>query len=79
MKKSFTEEIKVCNRLFSDLSNAYSDIELDQFTKEDLMRFFSTILQDANIDTNIIVRVLESHHSTEAKEQALTIKINEGW
>lgn len=68
------------NRLTSDLQNLMYEYESDDLTKEVLMNYFSTFLLDADVDSTIVVEVLEDNSFGEiGKQEALAIKINEGW
>lgn len=68
------------NCLSSELSNLVSDFKLGTLTEEDLYMYFSTMLTDAEVDSKIVVNVLGRQEFGElGKNQALSIKVNEGW
>lgn len=70
------KEIENC--LDSKLTNMLSDFDSGLLTTESILCYFSQILLDANVDSKIIVNVLEKFEEY-GKEIALGIKINEGW
>lgn len=79
MKKSI-RQIEIENRLYSDLSNMVSEFETGQLTEELIYNYFRLFLSDANVNSDIIVNVLENERFGKlGKEEALSIKINEGW
>jgi hypothetical protein len=72
------KEIENC--LTSDLQNLIYEFNSGILTEEILYGYFSEFLLDANVDSKIIVNVLEQINFGElGKKQALSIKINEGW
>jgi len=80
MKKSLTETDKIKNRLTSDLSNLLSEYRNKCLDEEILIDYFVDFLLDANIDSIIVVDVLERKNFGElGKEAALGIKVREGW
>ncbi|MFA5586043.1 MAG: hypothetical protein WDA02_05795 [Saccharofermentanales bacterium] len=79
MKKSI-RQIEIENRLYSDLSNMVLEFQSGQLTEELIYNYFKLFLSDANVDSEIIVNVLENDRFGKlGKEEALSIKINEGW
>lgn len=79
MKKSI-RQIEIENRLYSDLSNMVLEFQSGQLTEELIYNYFKLFLSDANVDSEIIVNVLENDRFGKlGKEEALGIKINEGW
>jgi len=76
--KHTNKEIENC--LTSDLQNLIYEFESGNLTEELLYGYFSEFLLDANVDSKIVVNVLEQvNFGKLGKEQALSIKINEGW
>lgn len=75
MKKS-NEEIENC--LFSDLGNCLMEIESGNLTKACMLYYFSDFLLDANVDSKIIVNVLEQF-GEDGEDAARRIKVEEGW
>lgn len=68
------------NCLKSELGNLKDEFKLGRLTEADLYSYFSSMLIDAGVDSQIIVNVLEDQRFGElGKEEALCIKINEGW
>lgn len=68
------------NSLKSDLNNLLSEYDLGRLNHEVLIGYFSEFLQDADVDSRIIVNVLESNEfGSIGREAALAIKVNEGW
>lgn len=79
MRKKRDDQI-IENRLYSDLSNMVSEFESGQLTEKLIYNYFRLFLSDANVDSRIIVNVLENERFGKlGKEEALSIKINEGW
>jgi len=79
MKKKKDDQI-IENRLYSDLSNMISEFQSGQLTEELIYSYFKLFLSDANVNSKIIVNVLENERFGKlGKEEALSIKINEGW
>lgn len=77
MKKT-KEEIENC--LTSNLQNMIYELEVGNIDENLIYDFFSEILLDANVDSHIVVNVLErSNFGTSGKESARYIKVNEGW
>lgn len=68
---------KIENRLVSTIRVMLYYVE-DKTEKENILNNVSTLLQDAEVDSKIIVNVLEQF-GKEGKEEALAIKVNEGW
>ncbi len=72
------KEIENC--LTSDLQNLIYEFESGVLTEEMLYNYFSQFLLDANVDSKIVVNVLEQKNFGElGKDAARAIKINEGW
>jgi len=61
------------NRLSSTLFQFISE-----WDKEKALEYFSALMLDAKIDSEIVVEVLEKF-GEEGKEEARAIKVNEGW
>ena len=77
MKKT---DKQITNCLISDLSNLIMEFEQNSLTKETLLQYFADLMDDANVDSDITVKVLEQpFFGEEGKNVALGIKINEGW
>lgn len=77
MKKT-QKEIENC--LASELSNMLDENTLIEFIDEDILRYFSKFLLGAEVDSKIVVNVLEREDFGEVgKEAARAIKVNEGW
>lgn len=73
-------KIEIQNCLTSNLSNMVNEFKLGTLTEEDIYIYFSSFLIDANVNSLIVVNVLESEEFGElGKQQALSIKVNEGW
>ena len=53
-------------------------MESEKLTKEDIFHHFRNFLIDSNVDSRIVVNVLEQFGKL-GKEEALNIKITEGW
>jgi hypothetical protein len=66
------------NCLKSELSCFLIESTLGKLSKEDIVRNFSAILLAAEVDSEIIVNVLEQF-GEEGKEEAMCIKVCEGW
>jgi len=68
------------NCLASDLQNLIYEFQLGTITEEILYGYFSDFLLDAEVDSKIIVNVLEQVNFGElGKEAARYIKVDEGW
>jgi len=66
--------------LASDLNNMILELELNRLTKESIFEYFTDFLLDANVDSKIIVNVLEKEQFGDlGKDYARDIKIDEGW
>jgi hypothetical protein len=77
MKKT-QKQIENC--LTSELSNMISEFDNGELTEETLLGYFSIFLRDAEVDSRIVVNVLEQDRFGElGKEAAMGIKVNEGW
>jgi len=77
MKKT-PKEIENC--LTSDLQNLIYELKGGQLTEEILYGYFSDFLLDADVDSRIIVNVLEQvNFGALGKEAARYIKVDEGW
>ena len=75
MKKTDKE---VENSVSSELKNLIHDLNNQTLTEEILLNYISIILRDANVDSKIVVNILERFGNI-GKYEALCIKINEGW
>lgn len=76
MKKT-EQQIKNC--LMSELYGMISEFELGQLNKEIILGYFTEFLLDANVDSDIVISVLEDDRfGIEGKEQARCIKVAEG-
>lgn len=72
------EQVKNC--LTSDLRNMIYEAQDKNFDEAIIFDFFSEILLDADVESEIIVDVLESVEFGElGKCKARNIKVNEGW
>lgn len=68
------------NCLKSELGNLIDEFKLGRLTECDLFTYFSTILIDSGVDSEIVVNVLEDvRFGQNGKNEALRIKIDEGW
>lgn len=68
------------NSLISNLSNIIAEFKLDRLTEQDIYNFFKHILIDANVDSEIVLNVLEDVRFGQlGKEEARNIKVDEGW
>lgn len=77
MKKT-QKEIENC--ITSELGNMIVEFEEGTLTEENIYYYISQILLDAQINSDIVVNVLENNLFGKAgKEAALNIKILEGW
>jgi len=73
-------KVQVENCLSSDLSNMILEFNNKSLDDESIYGYFSKILLDANVDSEIIVDVLERKSFGElGKDEAMHIKIVEGW
>jgi hypothetical protein len=71
---------EIVNCLISDLSDMISEHKSGILTEESIYSYFSEFLIYANVDSSIVVDVLEQPNFGElGKQQALSIKVNEGW
>ena len=70
------KEIENC--LYSELRNMITEYEYGKLTEELIYNYFRNFLCDAEVDSKIIVNVLEQFGEL-GKEEALSIKITEGW
>jgi hypothetical protein len=70
------KEIENC--LISELRNMVSEFQLGQLTEELIYNYFRLFMCDAEVDSKITVAVLEQFGQL-GKDEALSIKINEGW
>lgn len=66
------------NCLFSELSEMVYEMESEKLTMEDIFHHFRNFLIYSNVDSRIVVNVLEQFGKL-GKEEALNIKITEGW
>ena len=68
------------NCLISDLQNMKYEVQSGNVDMEMIFGFFSEILLDAEVDSKIIVNVLEQKNFGDmGKEYARYIKVDEGW
>ena len=68
------------NCLASDLNNMIFEFELGRLTKESIFEYFVDFLLSANVDSEIIVNVLEKEQFGDlGKDEARDIKVSEGW
>jgi hypothetical protein len=68
------------NCITSELSNLIGEFESGTLDKEGILSYVSTILLDANLDSRIVVNILEQpDFGEEGQYQARCIKVNEGW
>ena len=68
------------NCLASDLNNMILEFELNRLTKESIFEYFVDFLLSANVDSEIIVNVLEKEQfGNLGKDEARDIKVSEGW
>ena len=74
----FKTKQQIENCLFSDLNSMIQEFDNDILTKESILNYFSLFMRGAEVDSKITVNVLEKF-GTLGKEEALCIKINEGW
>ena len=70
------EEIENC--LSSELGNMVSEFRNGTLTEELIYNYFKNFLCDSEVDSRITVNVLERFGEL-GKQEALCIKINEGW
>lgn len=76
--KNTQKQIENC--LFSELSNMIDEFKLKRLTEEDIYGYFKKFLIDSNVDSEIVVKVLEHDRFGKlGKEEARNIKVNEGW
>jgi len=66
------------NCVTSELRNLMSEFELGTLTKETLISYVGTMLLDAQVDSRIIVKVLDKF-GKEGKDMSMCIKVTEGW
>ena len=66
------------NCLFSELSEMVYEMECEELTMEYVFHHFRNFLIYSNVDSTIVVNVLEQFGKL-GKEEALNIKITEGW
>lgn len=71
-----SKEIENC--LNSDLSNLVLEFENGSLTEEGIYNYFASFMRDAEVDSRIIVNVLEQFGEL-GKEEAISIKVKEGW
>lgn len=68
------------NCLISELSNLVGEFKSNQLTEENLYNYFRHFMLDAEVDSEIVVNVLEDKYfGNLGKEEARSIKIYEGW
>lgn len=66
------------NLLTGSLTNLLSEYKLERLNEEILLGYFVEFMEGAGLDSRITVKVLEKFGET-GKQEALAIKINEGW
>jgi hypothetical protein len=66
------------NCLVSELRNMISEYKLGTLTEEIIYNYFSNFMLDAEVDSVIVVNVLEQFGEL-GKEEARNIKVSEGW
>ena len=76
LDRELDKEIENC--LSSELRNLITEFNKGHLSEELILNYFSIFLQDAEINSKIIVNVLEQFGDL-GKNEALAIKINEGW
>ncbi len=75
MKKT-QKQIENC--LVCELSNLISEFKNETLTEDGIYNYFRNFLCDSEVDSKIIVNVLE-YFGELGKEEARDIKIYEGW
>ena len=73
-----TNQKKIENCLVSDLRSILSEFESGTLTEESIYNHFKQFMTDAKVDSRITVNVLEQFGDL-GKEEALCIKVTEGW
>lgn len=66
------------NCLNSELRSMLDEFNNNTLTEESIINYFRLILGHAQLDSHIIVNVLENFGEL-GKEEALSIKVTEGW
>ena len=77
MKNTYTEKITI-NSLTMDLNSCLSELENNTLTKVSMLNYFTCFMQDVRLDSRLTVEVLEQF-GEEGKQEAMLLKINEGW
>lgn len=75
MKKT-KNQIENC--LIIELQNMISELQMGTLTEELVYNYFRNFMCDAEVDSEITVKVLEEFGEL-GKEEARNIKITEGW
>jgi hypothetical protein len=75
MKKT-KKEIENC--LYFELGCLISEFDNKTLNKDGIYNYFRKFMQDAEVDSRITVNVLEQFGEL-GKNEALSIKIEEGW
>jgi hypothetical protein len=76
MKIKNKKQIENC--LTSELRNMISEYKLGTLNESIIFNYFRNFLLDANVDSEIVVNVLENFGEL-GKEEARNIKVEEGW
>ncbi len=78
--KKLTPKQIAINKISSEVESTINDIQKDDFvfSQSELLNFTSRILNGANVDTDIIIDVLEQFGEA-GKYEATAIKVNEGY
>lgn len=80
MGKMKNTDKQIENCVISELRNLISEFENKTLTKQDILNYVSDILLHTNLDSRIIVKVLEDvSFGSEGKFGATRIKVIEGW
>lgn len=74
----FKSKKEIENCLASELRNMISEYQSGSLTEELIYNYFRMFLCDAEVDSKIIVNVLEQFGEL-GKEEARNIKVHEGW
>lgn len=79
VKVGISKEQMIVNRLSSDLSNFRLDWINNDLDEYGFYSYIKDILNSADVDSKIIVEVLEKTHNSNGIEIARCIKVDEGW
>jgi hypothetical protein len=72
--------IEIRNCLISDVSNMMDELENGTLTSDGLLSYFTEIMEDAGIDTDVIIGVLEKPCFGKAgQEEAHGVKVRWGY